>query len=132
MEYNEQLLDHFYRPRNVGEIEDADGVGVVGDPVCGDSVKVWIKVVDERIAEIRFKCKGCPAAVAACSAMTTLAQGKHVDDAYEITDEAVADALGGMTPEKAHCSNLAASCLAEAIHDYVFRPASYRSSPPPE
>lgn len=108
-------------PRNVGEIPDADGVGSVGDPTCGDYLKVWIKVRNFHIVDIKFKCRGCPAAIATASAMTELAKGKHVDEAAEITDEMIAQAVGGLPPQKEHCSNLAATALYEAIMNYVFR-----------
>ena len=117
--YNEKLLDHFLHPRNVGEIEDADGVGQIGDSTCGDVVKVWIKVKEDRIADVKFRVFGCPAAIATCSAMTELAMGKSLDEAAEITDEVVADAVGGLPPDKMHCSNLSAAALYEAIMNYV-------------
>ena len=119
MQYSKTLLDHFLNPRNVGEIPDADGVAGIGDPSCGDFLKVWIKVRDFHIVDIRFKCKGCPAAIATASVMTELAKGRHVDEAAEITDEMIAEAVGGLPPEKAHCSNLGATALYEAIMSYV-------------
>ena len=122
MDYSEALRDHFLNPRNVGEIADADGVGTVGDPTCGDSMKVWIKVKDEHIVDIKFRCQGCPAAIATGSIMTTLAMGRHLDDAYLITDEAIADALGGMPDSKQHCSNLGATALYRAIMNWVVSP----------
>ena len=121
MSYNEKILDHFTNPRNVGEIACADGFSSVGDPSCGDSAKVWIKVSNECIAEIKFKVFGCPAAIAVCSVMTELAMGKTIDEAYEITDETISDSLGGLPAEKEHCSNLGAVALHKAIMDYVFR-----------
>ena len=117
--YTEKLLDYFLHPRNVGEIEDADGVGQIGDATCGDMVKVWIKVKDDRIVDIKFRVFGCPAAIATSSAMTELALGKSLDEAAEITDEVVADAVGGLPPDKMHCSNLGAAALYEAIMNYV-------------
>ena len=117
--YTEKLLDYFLYPRNVGEIKDADGVGQIGDATCGDMVKVWIKVKDDRIVDIKFRVFGCPAAIATSSAMTELALGKSLDEAAEITDEVVADAVGGLPPDKMHCSNLGAAALYEAIMNYV-------------
>ena len=119
--YNEKLLEHFSHPHNVGEIQDADGTGQMGDPTCGDMIKVWIKVREDRIADIKFRVFGCPAAIATCSVMTELAMGKSLDEAAEITDEVVAAAVGGLPPDKVHCSNLSASALYEAIMDYVFK-----------
>ena len=120
--YNEIILEHFRRPRNVGEIPDADGVGRVGDPACGDFLQVWIKVgEDQRLTDVKFRCKGCPAAIACGSIMTELAVGKTLDEASEITDEAVDEALGGLPEEKRHCSNLAADALYGAILDHIVR-----------
>jgi len=119
--YNEKFLNHFLHPRNVGEIEDADGIGQIGDSTCGDVVKVWIKVKEDRIADVKFRVFGCPAAIATSSAMTELAMGKSLDEATEITDEVVSDAVGGLSPDKLHCSNLGAAALYEAIMNYVVR-----------
>jgi len=121
MRYTDAVREHFLHPRNVGEIPDADGIGSLGDPSCGDSVKVWIRVKNERLADIKFKVLGCPAAIATCSVMTELAMGKSLDDAYEITDEQIEEALGGLPDEKRHCSNLAAQALHEAIRDYIVK-----------
>jgi nitrogen fixation NifU-like protein len=118
MMYSEKVLDHFRNPRNVGEIEDADGVGTVGNPVCGDMMSVYIKVKDDRIEDIKFKTFGCGAAIATTSMTTELAKGKTLDEAMEITRQDVADELGGLPPIKMHCSNLAADALHEAIKDY--------------
>ena len=120
--YSEALMDHFLHPRNVGEIPHADGVGSVGDPTCGDHLQVWIQVDDsDCLSDVKFRCKGCPAAIACASTMTELAIGADLDRASEITDEVVEDALGGLPPEKRHCSNLAAAALYEAILDYIVR-----------
>ena len=119
--YSEKLLDHFFHPKNVGEIEDADGIGQIGDPSCGDVVKVWIKVRNDRIVDIKFQVFGCPAAIATCSVMTELAMGTSLDEAAEITDEVVAEAVGELPPDKMHCSNLSATALYEAILDYVVK-----------
>ncbi len=118
MMYSEKVLDHFRNPRNVGEIEDADGVGTVGNPVCGDMMSIYIKVKDDRIKDIKFKTFGCGAAIATTSMTTELAKGKTLDEALKITREDVADELGGLPPIKMHCSNLAADALHEAINDY--------------
>ncbi len=118
MMYSEKVLDHFRNPRNVGEIEDADGVGTVGNPVCGDMMSVYIKVEDDKIADIKFRTFGCGAAIATTSMTTELAKGKTLDEAMEITRQDVADELGGLPPVKMHCSNLAADALHEAIENY--------------
>ena len=123
MEYSEMILDHFTNPRNIGEIPNADGIGVVGDPECGDHIKVWIKVAgDFHISDIRFKCKGCPAAIAMGSIMTEMAKGRHVDEVSEqVTDEAIEEQAGGLSDEKKHCSNLAAGALYKAIMNYALK-----------
>ena len=118
MMYSEKVLDHFRNPRNVGEIEDADGVGSVGNPVCGDMMSVYIKVKDDKIEDIKFKTFGCGAAIATTSMTTELAKGKTLDEAMTITRQDVADELGGLPPVKMHCSNLAADALHEAIENY--------------
>ncbi|NLV72466.1 MAG: iron-sulfur cluster assembly scaffold protein [Actinobacteria bacterium] len=119
--YVAPVLEHFLNPRNVGEITDADGVGVLGDPACGDHFKVWIRVQDGILAEVKYKVFGCPAAVATCSMMSELATGKTVDEAYELDDLDILVALGGLPEAKEHCSNHAATALHKAIEDYVFR-----------
>jgi len=111
-------MEHFRNPQNVGEIPDADGVGTVGNPVCGDMMTIYIKVKDNRIANIKFKTFGCGAAVATSSMITELARNKTLEDALKITRQDVADSLGGLPPIKMHCSNLAADALHEAIRDY--------------
>ena len=116
--YSEKVLDHFKNPRNVGEIEDADAEGTVGNPVCGDMMTMYIKIEDEKIKDIKFKTFGCGAAIATSSMTTELAKGKTLDEAMEITKENVADALEGLPPVKMHCSNLAADALHEAIKNY--------------
>ena len=116
--YSEKVLDHFKNPRNVGEIENPDGVGTVGNPVCGDMMSIYIKVDDDRIKDIKFKTFGCGAAIATTSMTTELAMGKKLDEAMKITRTDVADELGGLPPVKMHCSNLAADALHEAIKDY--------------
>lgn len=116
--YSEKVMEHFRNPRNMGEIPDADGVGTVGNPVCGDMMKIYIKVKDNRIADIKFKTFGCGAAVATSSMITELAKGKSLEVAMKITRKDVADALEGLPPVKMHCSNLAADALHAAIEEY--------------
>jgi nitrogen fixation NifU-like protein len=116
--YSDKVMDHFKNPRNVGEIKDADGVGTVGNPVCGDMMTMYIKVKGSKIADIKFKTYGCGAAIATSSMTTELALGKTVDEAEKITRQSVADALDGLPPVKMHCSNLASDALQEAIKDY--------------
>jgi len=111
-------MDHFRNPRNMGEIQDADGVGTVGNPVCGDLMTIYIKVKDDRIDDIKFKTFGCGAAIATSSMITELAKGKTLEDAMKITRADVAESLGGLPPIKMHCSNLAADGLHEAIKEY--------------
>jgi len=119
MEYSEKVLDHFANPRNIGEISDADGVGTVGNPTCGDMTTVYIRVDDGRITDIKFKTFGCAAAIATASMTTELALGKTLDDALAIGRNDVADALDGLPPVKMHCSNLAADALHAAIEEYL-------------
>ena len=116
--YTEKVMEHFKNPRNMGEIPDADGVGTVGNPVCGDMMTIYIKVKDNRLADIKFKTFGCGAAVATSSMVTELAKGKTLEEALKITRADVADELGGLPPIKMHCSNLAADALHAAIEDY--------------
>lgn len=117
--YSEKVMDHFRNPRNMGEIPDADGVGTVGNPVCGDLMNIYIKVRDNRIADIKFKTFGCGAAIATSSMITELAKGKTLEEALKITKQDVADSLEGLPPVKMHCSNLAADGLHDAIHRYL-------------
>jgi nitrogen fixation NifU-like protein len=116
--YSEKVMDHFMKPRNVGEIKDADGVGTVGNPVCGDLMTMYIKVKDNVIEDVKFKTFGCGAAIATSSMTTELAKGKTIEEALKITRADVAENLGGLPPIKMHCSNLAADALHEAIKDY--------------
>jgi len=116
--YSTKVMDHFMNPRNVGEIADADGVGTVGNPVCGDMMTLYIKINDGRIEDIKFKTFGCGAAIATSSMITELAKGKTLDEALKLEREDVADALDGLPPIKMHCSNLAADALQAAIKDY--------------
>ena len=119
MDYSEKVLDHFANPRNIGEISDADGVGTVGNPTCGDMTTVYIRVKDGRITDIKFKTFGCAAAIATASMTTELALGKTLDEALAIGRNDVADALDGLPPVKMHCSNLAADALHAAIEEYL-------------
>ena len=112
-------MEHFKNPRNMGEIPDADGVGTVGNPICGDMMKIFIKVKDNRLEDVKFKTFGCGAAIATSSMITELAKGKTIDEALKITRADVADALEGLPPIKMHCSNLAADGLRAAIEDYL-------------
>lgn len=116
--YSEKVMDHFSKPRNVGEIEDADGIGTVGNPVCGDLMTIYIKVKDNIIEDVKFKTFGCGAAIATSSMVTEMAMGKTIEEALEITRNDVADELEGLPPVKMHCSNLAADALHAAIDDY--------------
>ncbi|MDK2820146.1 MAG: nitrogen fixation protein NifU [Clostridia bacterium] len=116
--YSEKVMDHFTNPRNVGEMKDANGVGEIGSPVCGDTTRVYIKVKDNIIEDIKFKTYGCSAAIASSSMLTEMVKGKTLEEALEVTDEAVAEALDGLPPQKLHCSNMAASALHKAIEDY--------------
>lgn len=116
--YSEKVMDHFTNPRNVGEITEADGVGEVGNPSCGDIMKIFLKVEDNVIKDIKFKTFGCGAAIATSSMVTEMAKGKTIDEALQITNKAVAEMLDGLPPKKMHCSNLAADALHKAIEDY--------------
>lgn len=118
-EYTEKVMDHFSNPRNVGEIADANGVGEVGNAKCGDIMKIYLKVEDNVIKDVKFKTFGCGAAIATSSMVTELVMGKTLEEALVITNQAVAEALGGLPPVKMHCSNLAADAMHEAIKDYM-------------
>ena len=123
MAYSEIVMDHFKNPRNVGEIPDADGLGEVGNPVCGDMMSVYIKVADNRLADVKFKTFGCGAAIAVSSMITEMAKGKTLEEAMKISNKDVAEALGGLPPNKLHCSNLGADALHSAIKNYLDRKA---------
>jgi nitrogen fixation NifU-like protein len=118
--YSEKVMEHFRNPRNVGVIEDADGVGEVGNPVCGDMMKITIRVdkASGRIADIKFQTLGCGAAIATSSLVTEMAKGKTLDEAMKISRSTIAEGLDGLPPNKLHCSNLAADGLHKAIEDY--------------
>ena len=121
MLYTDKAVEHFMNPHNVGEIADADGVGEIGSEECGDLIRVWIKVCDNYLIDVKYRVFGCPAAIACCSMMTELAVGKQLDEVWELTDDQVAEALGGLPAHKYHCSNLAASTLHKAIMNYIFK-----------
>ena len=120
-EYSQKVMDHFMNPRNVGEIENADGVGIVGNPVCGDIMKMYLKIEDNVIKDAKFKTFGCGAAVATSSMATELIIGKTLEEALDITNSTVAEALDGLPPVKMHCSNLAQQAVKAAIDDYKKR-----------
>ena len=117
--YNEKIMEHFMNPRNVGEIEDPDGVGEVGNPVCGDMMSFYIKVKDNRLEDVKFKTFGCGAAIAVSSMASEMAKGKTLEEALKITPQLVPDELGGLPKSKFHCSNLGAQALTKAIEDYI-------------
>jgi nitrogen fixation NifU-like protein len=116
--YSEKVMDHFTNPRNVGEMPDADGVGTEVNPVCGDVMKVFIKVEDDKIVDAKFQTFGCGAAIAVSSMVTEMAKGMTLEEASKITKQTLADALDGLPPQKMHCSNLGADALQKAIEDY--------------
>lgn len=130
--YSPIVLEHFKNPRNVGDIPDADGIGEVGNPVCGDMMSVYIKVEDNRLADVKFKTFGCGAAIAVSSMITEMAKGKTLDEAMKISNKDVAEALGGLPPNKLHCSNLGADALHSAIKNYRDRQAGKVVSPEAE
>ena len=121
--YSQMVMDHFKKPRNVGVIEDADGVGEVGNPLCGDMMTIYLKVKDDHIDDIKFQTFGCGAAIAVSSMLTQLAEGKSIEEAKAITNKDVAEALEGLPKNKLHCSNLGADALHMAIKDYEDRKA---------
>ena len=117
--YSEKVMEHFTNPRNVGEIDDPDGVGEEGNPVCGDMMTFYIKVKDNRLEDVKFKTFGCGAAIAVSSMVSEMAKGKTLEEAMKITPRAVADKLEGLPKQKFHCSNLGAQALNKAIKDYL-------------
>ena len=125
--YSKKVMDHFQHPRNVGEIKDADGVGTVGNPKCGDVMTMYIKVKDDIITDIKFKTYGCAAAIATSSITTEIIKGKSIKQAKELTRNDVAEELGGLPAVKLHCSNLAADALREAIKDYEGKRSQQRN-----
>ena len=119
--YSEKVMDHFRNPRNVGILEDADGVGEVGNPVCGDIMKIYLKIDDDIITDVKFETFGCGSAIASSSMATELIKGKPVSEALELTNKAVAEALDGLPAHKMHCSVLAEEAIKSAIEDYYNR-----------
>jgi nitrogen fixation protein NifU and related proteins len=117
--YSKKVMDHFSNPRNVGEIEDASGVGEVGNAKCGDIMKIFLKVENNIIEDVKFQTFGCGAAIATSSMVTEMVKGKTLDEALNITNASVAEALDGLPPVKMHCSNLAADAMHAAIKDYI-------------
>lgn len=117
--YSEKVMEHFKNPRNVGEIPDADGIGHIGNPVCGDIMELYIKVKDNILTDVKFKTFGCGAAIATSSMITELVKGKTLDEALKISNRAVVEALDGLPPAKLHCSVLAEDALKSAIDDYL-------------
>ena len=116
--YTEQVMDHFINPRNVGEIEDASGVGEVGNAKCGDIMRIYLKIENGIIEDVKFKTFGCGAAIATSSMATEMVKGKSIEEAMKLTNKAVAEALDGLPPVKMHCSLLAEQALKEALEDY--------------
>lgn len=125
--YSEKVMEHFKNPRNVGELENPDGVGRVGNPICGDVMELYIKIKDGIIVDAKFKTFGCGAAIATSSMVTEMVKGKSIEEALRISNKAVAEALDGLPPVKMHCSSLAEEALKSAIDDYVSRTTHDRS-----
>ncbi len=121
--YSKTVMDHFKKPRNVGTIENADAIGEVGNPLCGDMMTIYLKIKDEKIEDIKFQTFGCGAAIAVSSMLTEMAKGKTIEDAKKITNKDVAEALEGLPKNKLHCSNLGADALQLAIKDFEDRKA---------
>ena len=122
--YSDKVMDHFMNPRNMGEIESPSGVGEVGNPACGDVMKLYLKIEDGKIIDAKFKTFGCGAAIASSSMTTELIKGKSIDEALKISNEAVAEALGGLPPAKKHCSVLAEEALQKALEYYMAKQAA--------
>jgi nitrogen fixation NifU-like protein len=116
--YSEKVMDHFLHPRNVGEIPDASGVGTVGNPICGDIMKMYVKIENDVIIDAKFKTYGCGAAISTSSMVTEMVKGKTIAEALKVTNKAVAEALGGLPAIKLHCSVLAEQALRSAVQDY--------------
>lgn len=119
--YSEKVMDHFMNPRNVGEIPDASGIGTVGNPICGDVMKMFLRIENDVIIDAKFKTFGCGAAIATSSMVTQMVKGKTINEALKISNKAVAEALGGLPPIKMHCSVLAEEALRSALNDYYKR-----------
>ncbi|MFC1946843.1 Fe-S cluster assembly scaffold protein NifU [Chloroflexota bacterium] len=122
--YSDKVMDHFRNPRNTGDMENPDGIGHVGNPVCGDIMELYIKVEDDIITDAKFKTFGCGAAIATSSMVTEMVKGKSIDEALEISNKAVVEALDGLPPVKIHCSVLAEEALKSAIEDYFKKTGS--------
>ena len=118
-QYSDKVMEHFTKPRNIGEVEEPDGVGEVGNPVCGDMMKFTIKIKDNRIEDVKYLTFGCGAAIAVSSMVSEMAKGKTLEEAKKITNKQVAEELGGLPGNKMHCSNLGADALHKAIDDYM-------------
>ncbi|WP_074350167.1 Fe-S cluster assembly scaffold protein NifU [Proteiniborus sp. DW1] len=118
MMYSEKVMEHFMNPRNVGEIENADGIGQVGNPKCGDIMKMYLKIENDTIVDVKFKTFGCGSAIASSSMATELIKGKTIKEAMQLTNKAVAEALDGLPPVKMHCSVLAEQAIKSALFDY--------------
>ncbi|MHC4860997.1 MAG: Fe-S cluster assembly scaffold protein NifU [Planctomycetota bacterium] len=129
--YSDKVMEHFTNPRNVGEIQDPDGVGEVGNPVCGDMMTFHVKVKDGRLEDVKFRTFGCGAAIAVSSMVSEMAKGKTVEEALEISNKNVASELGGLPKHKLHCSNLGADALHKAIEDYLAKAGQGAPSMPP-
>jgi nitrogen fixation NifU-like protein len=119
--YNDVVMEHFLNPKNVGELDNPDGSGIYGSPVCGDMMQIQIKVEDDKITDARFKTFGCGSAIASSSMATSMIIGKTIDEALEITNKQIIDALGGLPPVKVHCSVLADRAIKNAIYDYAMK-----------
>lgn len=117
--YSDLVMDHFANPRNMGDMEDPSGVGNVGNPTCGDMMRLYLKIEGGVIVDARFKTFGCGAAIASSSILTEMLKGRRIEDALKISNEAVAEALGGLPPAKIHCSVLAEDALKAALEDYI-------------
>lgn len=130
MIYSEKVMEHFQNPRNVGTIKDADGIGKVGNPICGDVMAFYIKVKDNRIEDVKFQTFGCGAAIAVSSMVSEMAKGKTIEEAMKITNMDVAEELGGLPKKKLHCSNLGADALHEAIKNYKQRKRDLKKEKP--
>jgi nitrogen fixation NifU-like protein len=130
--YSEKVMEHFKNPRNVGDMENPDGIGHVGNPACGDIMELYLKINDSTIVDAKFKTFGCGAAIATSSMVTEMVKGKSINEALEISNRAVAEALGGLPPIKMHCSVLAEEALKSAIDDYLGRNRGKKSTDKPD
>ncbi len=126
--YTQEVIQHFLNPKNIGRIEDADGVGEVGNPTCGDMMRIYIKVKDDVIVDCKFETFGCVAAIATSSVLTELVIGKTIDEALKITNKRITEMLGGLPPQKYHCSVLAEEGIKAAIQDYLSKRAKGTSN----